>query len=148
MQLNWVEAGGGRIALSHRPRLRAIRHFQDQGCNCLVTLLSEKEGAPEIGKLAVEAGLRWIWIPLASGNPPPKIPEQLREILELLSQGASVLIHCSAGMHRTGMISLAILRKLGYSPEEAFQLISRMRVETHGALQQKHIDWANSTVNQ
>ena len=146
MKINWVPVRKGRLALGHRPKLRAIPFLPQEGCACVVTILSEKEGAPIIGNLVREAGMRWIWIPLASGHPPHKIPAELNELEEAIQNGASVFLHCSAGMHRTGMIALAVLRRMGYTEAQSLELIKAMRIETHAALSQKHMDWANSTV--
>jgi hypothetical protein len=134
------------MALGHRPKLRAIRYFPAEGCTCVVTLLSEKEGAKQIGDVVRECGVRWIWVALASGNPPKKIPDGLREIEEALQGGFSVFLHCSAGMHRTGMIAFAVLRRLGYTETQSLELIRAMRIETHAALSEKHLDWGNSSL--
>ena len=146
MKINWVQIGKGRMALGHRPKLRAIPFLPAEGCGCVVTLLSEKEGALEIGSVVRESAIRWIWIPLATGNPPQKTPNELHEIEEAIHAGFSVFIHCSAGMHRTGMIALAVLRRIGYTEAQSLELIKAMRIETFAALNQKHIGWANSTV--
>lgn len=118
MQLNWAPIGKGRIALGHRPKLRALQYFPAAGCDLVVTVLSEKEGALEIGNLVHQSGMQWIWIPLASGNPPRNMPAELVEIEAALHGGASIFIHCSAGMHRTGMISFAVLRRMGNREDE------------------------------
>lgn len=147
MKLNWVPLGSGRMALGHRPKLRAIPYFSAAGCSCVVTILSEKEGATQIGQLVRESGMRWIWIPLASGNPPPRVPLlALNEIEAALQGDSSVFLHCSAGMHRTGMIAFAVLRRTGLTEAQSIELIKEMRIETQAALSQKHIDWGNSTV--
>ena len=146
MKLNWVPVARGRMSVGHRPKLRAIPYFPQEGCTCVVTLLSAKEEAEGIGALVRESGMRWIWIPLAGGNPPGSIPPGLDEIAEVLSAGFSVFVHCSAGMHRTGMIAFALLRRLGYTEKQSLELIQTMRIETRTALTQKHIDWGNAIV--
>ncbi len=135
------------MALGHRPKLRSIPYLPAEGCAFVVTLLSRKEGAVEIGSLVRDSGIQWIWIPLANGNPPPQtIPDGLNEVQAAIQAGASVFVHCSAGMHRTGMIAFAVLRRIGYSEVASLELIKAMRLETYAALTQKHIDWGNSTV--
>lgn len=50
-----------------------------------------------------------------------------REVCELLRSGAGVLVHCSAGLHRTGSFSYLVLRGLGCSAEQAKLWLSRLR---------------------
>lgn len=147
MKLSWVQVGNGRMAVSHRPRLRAIPFLPSDGCDCVVTLLSKKEGAEQIGSLVQESRMRWIWVPLPDGNPPRVFPNGIVQIENALHEGASVLIHCSAGMHRTGMIALSVLRRTGMTEEKALDLIQAMRKETHAALDTSRKEWANSTVH-
>ena len=51
-----------------------------------------------------------------------------RFTLEALRQpGARVLFHCAAGIHRSPMVLLAILRVLGHAHEEASEMIASVR---------------------
>src|SRR5687768_16721242 len=86
----------------------------------------KKEGAEQIGSLVQESRMRWIWVPLPDGNPPRVFPNGIVQIENALHEGASVLIHCSAGMHRTGMIALSVLRRTGMTEEKALDLIQAM----------------------
>ncbi len=40
------------------------------------------------------------------------------------------MLHCAAGIHRTGTMAYTILRMSGYSPAEAYELLGTMREET------------------
>jgi protein-tyrosine phosphatase len=42
-------------------------------------------------------------------------------------QGGRVFIHCAAGVHRAPMMTLAILRSMGWGLEEAKQMIQKRR---------------------
>ena len=146
----WAAVPPGRLALWHRPKLRAIRYLARAGCDRIVTLLSEGEGAQEIGRAVAEAGLAWSWIPLAGGRPPEgKADRRVREELQLLlgrfDAGESLLIHCSAGMHRTGMIGYALLRRRGFSGPEALGLIEALRPATRDGLTPARLAWGEGT---
>lgn len=138
--LHWVSVGGGRLALTHRPKLRGMSDLRAEGCVRLVTLLAPREGAERIGALAREAGLAWTWLPLANGQPPTgeeawrAIERGLATLAAHLRQGESLALHCSAGIHRTGMIAYALLRTLGNTPEQALDAIERMRPVTRAGL--------------
>lgn len=144
MKLNWIPLGKGRMALGHRPKLRAIPHFPAAGCDCFVTLLSEKEGATQIGSLVRENGMRWIWIPLASGNPPRTVPVGVDNIQVALQSGFSAFSALFGRNAPHRQIAFAVLRRMGYLETQCIEWIKEMRVETHTALSRKHIDWGNS----
>jgi protein tyrosine phosphatase (PTP) superfamily phosphohydrolase (DUF442 family) len=146
--INWVEVSPGRIALSHRPKLRDMPGLIGLGCQRVVTLLSHREGAPQIGKAVQAAGLAWTWLPVAHGKPPEGDEDQLlrRGLPELsgyLDAGSSLLVHCSAGIHRTGMVAYALLRWRGLPGSEALELIERMRPVTRAGLRAQHLVWGD-----
>ncbi len=138
--LRWVSVGAGRLALTHRPKLRALPQFRAEGCVRLVTLLSAREGAERIGELAREAGLAWTWLPLENARPPTapavwrQIEQGLAALIADLGAGESIALHCSAGIHRTGMIAYALLCALGDTPEQALAAIEQMRPVTRAGI--------------
>lgn len=121
------------------------------GVERVVTLLSEKEGGMIVGLAVQETGLKWSWLPLRNGHyPQGDADKMLRAALPVLShsldEGEAILIHCSAGMHRTGMLAFALLRWRGCSEEQALELIEQMRVHTRTGIQKRQIAWGNRVV--
>merc|ERR1712203_907160 len=58
-----------------------------------------------------------------------------KELLPLLFRaGERVVVHCSAGMHRTGSVVYMALRLSGLDPGAALAAVEEMRPATHGAL--------------
>lgn len=151
LSLRWVPIGSGQLALSHRPGQRDLVRLAELGCQRVVTLLSEREGALSV-QMAIEAqGLQWTWLPLNNGKyPPPPDSERLRAALPSLSSyldaGEHVLIHCSAGIHRTGMVSYALLRWRGFTAPQTMELLSQLRAHTHAGIQPRQIAWAEDTM--
>ena len=47
-----------------------------------------------------------------------------------LRRGESVLLHCSAGLHRTGTVAYAVLRASGWGESDAARGLQLMRPET------------------
>ncbi len=144
-----MPAGTGRLSVWHRPRVRSIPQLPELGCRRLVTLLAAREGAEAIGSAAVAAGLLWTWLPLAGAAPPTGRPSEAaaRTIAELssrLDEGESILIHCSAGIHRTGMVAYALLRLRGASEAEALAEIERLRPVTRAGLSPAAVAWGNA----
>jgi hypothetical protein len=52
-----VDVAGGKLALTHRPRLADLERLRAGGVTHVVTLLSEREGALELGNAVTKAGL-------------------------------------------------------------------------------------------
>ncbi|GAA0854174.1 protein-tyrosine phosphatase family protein [Aliiglaciecola litoralis] len=138
----------GALAIGHRPRLKNISVYKELGVTHVWTLLSEKEGALEIKSASRKAGLEWIWLPLANGKPPeekmlPQITDSFSECKSYLNDNAKIYLHCSAGIHRTGMISYAFLRYLKISEQQAMSKLLRMRALTQGGVGHERLEWGN-----
>ena len=67
----------------------------------------------------------------------------IQEVYDAIQNKESVLVHCSAGLHRTGMFAYALLRKGYMSHENSLKLIAEMRQETFDALESKYIVFAD-----
>jgi protein-tyrosine phosphatase len=81
--------------------------------------------------LAKPYSIQVLWNPV-DDDFQPKPPEVFKKGVEFaisaLEQPESKLyIHCAAGVHRAPMMGLAVLRALGYSLEEAMEMIETRR---------------------
>ena len=149
----FVKVGNGRLALFHRPGHRTFPGLRTMGCTHVITLLKESEGAQNIGNQAMNAGLEWIWLPVPNGNHPEgevhkRIIQALPKLSQLLDDGKSILIHCSAGVHRTGTVAYGLLRWRGLSREQALMIIAQTRKETAEGMGEKRMRWGdeNATI--
>ena len=146
--VQWVSVGAGRLAVSNRPKLKAIAKLAAQGCRRIVTIQGRKEAPGQIERASKEAGIAWTWIEVGHGTYPKddadrRMRRGLAELVASLEAGESVLVHCSAGIHRTGMLVFAALRWLGLSQAEALDLIGTMRPETREGMRDEHVEWGN-----
>jgi hypothetical protein len=142
-----VSVGPGAIALTHRPKVRALPAMRAAGVTHLVTLLSWREGAPALGEAAQAAGLGWTWVELPNGQQPPPerreaIAAALAEVAALVDGGARVAVHCSAGIHRTGMFGYALLRTCGLEPAAARETLGALRAVTADGVGDERLAWA------
>src|SRR6185295_4277957 len=140
--------GPGALALTHRPKRTALPTWKAAGVTHVVTLLAEREGARDIGDAATRAGLEWIWVPIANAAVPDETETQrlvpaIDHIVGVLRQGGHVAIHCSAGIHRTGMFGYAVLRRLGLSRDEAHAKLGELRAVTAEGVGADRLGWGD-----
>jgi protein-tyrosine phosphatase len=152
-KLRMVDIAGGKISVGPRPRLKLLKEFKQSGISHIWTLLSEHEGATDIEKAARKNALQWVWLPLANGKPPEQtsldeIQQCFAQCQRLLSEGAQIYLHCSAGIHRTGMIAYAFCRFLGLSRAEALHIVEQLRTVTAEGVTEHRLAWGDSNFGQ
>lgn len=147
----WIPLAPGRLNVRGRPSHKALPGLRADGCTHIVTLLSEREGAPALGEAVTAAGMQWVWLPLPNGTPPTgdasaRAADRIRELSALIDAGGSLLIHCAAGIHRTGMIAYALLRWRGLAPDVTLKQLGVMRAHTRDGVAPKHLAWGDALV--
>lgn len=147
--MDWVPVNKGHLAIGHRPSAKLVSDLKLQNATHILTLLSEHEGALLIRSTTIQQQMEWLWFPMESAKPPTE--EQLTvlaqifvEMNEILNNGGNIYLHCSAGIHRTGMISYAFLRFIGNEHEEAIQLLQALRTVTGDGVGEERVAWGNS----
>eukprot|EP00756_Hemistasia_phaeocysticola_P064190 Hpha_TRINITY_DN7590_c0_g1::TRINITY_DN7590_c0_g1_i1::g.18823::m.18823 len=137
---------GGQLGLAGAPGMRAVPAWLREA-DVIVTLLTEKEmegrklsfahpGEGEGEPAAASAPLaRWARHPIP--NAKFEAEEEIRMLLaaaetvvQALLDGLRVLVHCSAGLHRTGATAYAALRLAGLEHEAVLQAIGAAREQT------------------
>jgi hypothetical protein len=147
--LTFVPLSAGALAIGHRPRVRGMARLKAEGVTHVVTALSEPEGPGPIGRAVRNAGLTWIWIPLGStkvlpARARPDLVAKVDEIVEALDGGARVYLHCAAGIHRTGMLSAALMFRLGHDETFVRGALATLRTVTAEGVGEPRFDWAKS----
>jgi protein-tyrosine phosphatase len=81
--------------------------------------------------LAEPYGVKVLWNPTDDdfrAKPPELLRRGVEFALEALDDAESrVFIHCAAGVHRAPMMALAVLRALGFSLDDAMEMIQSRR---------------------
>jgi len=144
-----VELGAGRLGLWARPSLSRLSEWKAKGLTTVLTLLSTAEEAQRVGAAVVNAGLIWHWFEQANGQNllVPQRFELLRKLQEVnreIDAGSWVLIHCAAGMHRTGMAAYALLRLRGLDRDTALDLMQQMRPVTREGVGETRLGWVET----
>lgn len=149
IDLHWVAAGGGHLAIGHKPGSKVpCSSLKAQGATAVLTLLHQNEGAEAIGSQVQHQQLEWIWFPFSASHPHQgEALLQVAGLYSLLQQrlqaGGKVYIHCSAGIHRTGMITVGLLRFLGYDSPTSINLLTHLRPVTAQQVGADRLLWAD-----
>jgi protein-tyrosine phosphatase len=115
---------------------RDLAAMQEWGATGVVTLNEADEleslGLGELGVLLLEAGFWWRHLPIVDMNVPvPPFEDNWRvegqQIAASIAAGERVILHCLAGLGRTGMIAARLLVDMGMTPEQAIVEVRRQR---------------------
>jgi protein-tyrosine phosphatase len=118
--------------------LQAIR---DWGARALVSLIEGHEfdllGVPDLPAKVRALGIIWIHLPIVDLEVPDWRFEEKWEkagtkLSSILGNGGRIVLHCRAGLGRTGTIAARLLVEFGITPREA---IAKVRQARPGAIQ-------------
>jgi hypothetical protein len=144
-RLTWRPFFGGHLALGHKPGKRLRSELEATDCTLVVSLLSSTESdateGPDRARLRLE------------GARPPGV-ERDQEVRALfnrvtaeLLRGGKVFVHCSAGLHRTGMIAYAYFRHRGLTAEKAKDAVHELRELTASEMTTERCVWGDRFAN-
>ena len=87
---------------------------------------------------------RWLNLPMPNfGVPeePAAFRREVQQIAAALRHGDAVLLHCAAGMGRTGSTAACVLKALGLPTEEALQRVRDAGSNPQNAQQSGLVEW-------
>ncbi len=152
-ELYLMPVGRGRLAIGHKPGGKiTFDGMRIAGVSTIVTLLQENEGAEQIGFATKKAKMNWIGFPFSASKPhvgedKEKVKKLYAQLSELLDEGETIYIHCSAGIHRTGMISYGLLRYLGHDSVKATVMLKQLREVTADQVGEERLVWGDDFGN-
>lgn len=115
----------------------------------VLTLVEDFEfarlGVPTFRTAVLERSLEWRHLPIPDAGVPDASFEGAwrsvgEEVRAALRRGGRVLLHCRAGLGRTGMLAARILTELGMEPKAAIRAVRAARPGTiETAAQERHV---------
>lgn len=128
--------GGGKIGLSPFPKIHELQDFKIWRAKYLVTLVEAQElaflGIRDMRKQAEQVGLDWHHLPVGDMAAPDAAFEAGWAksgplFRKTLLGGGRLVVHCRAGLGRTGMVGARLLVELGVAPDAAIAAIRKAR---------------------
>jgi ADP-ribosyl-[dinitrogen reductase] hydrolase len=145
----------GSVAL--RSLAQDLHALQQWGASAVLSLVQAHEfaalGVSEFERTLAAAGLNWWHVPIADMHTPDAATREAwrltqPQLLLRLQRGERVLVHCAAGLGRTGMlVGRLLVDHGGLQPDEAIALVRRTRpgtIETEAQAQFVRTGWTPS----
>jgi len=113
---------------------------------CLTPRSEMQELSPVYAAAVTRGGAAYEWMHLPMPNfGVPEDPHAFRRgvarIAQVLSNGQSVMMHCAAGMGRTGSAAACVLKALGLDTGEALQRVRQAGSNPQNAEQSGFVEW-------
>lgn len=125
------------LKIGPKPTIKTIDLLEQ---DVFFNLQKPSEHPDVIEKLVVSKGREFRNFPLSARNnfrntsPASSFIAAAREVREYLASGQTVYLHCNEGIHRTSMVTLAIVLDFEREIENALKIIREMREECFLAL--------------
>lgn len=87
---------------------------------------------------------RWLNVPMPNFGVPedgPGFRRDVQQIADALKRGDAVMLHCAAGIGRTGSTAACVLKALGLGTEEALQRVRDAGSNPQNAQQSGLVEW-------
>ena len=148
------EGVAGSLWLSAMPgRFGSWREFERQAkasrlamVVCLTPRDEIEELSPDYAAAVLRGGTgyEWMHLPVPNFGVPPEA-KRFREAIERIANrvraGGAVLLHCAAGMGRTGSAAACVLKALGVSTNEALERVRAAGSNPQNAEQSGFVEW-------
>jgi hypothetical protein len=124
---------GCRVTAAGAPSRARLERWARNGVTDVVTLQRADEMASWLPSACSTLGIAWHHLPLSgrrlAGPSDMASVEKLGDLPEL-GTDRRIVLHCAAGMHRTGLCLYLLLRRAGAASDEALAMVEQARPVT------------------
>ncbi|ALM91684.1 hypothetical protein AOR13_2680 [Alteromonas stellipolaris LMG 21856] len=145
--LAWFSLSAGKICLGQKPTSDTYARLKGLGVTHLATVQTGEEDAPIIRDGAKAAGLEWIWLPFL--HPSAESPtddvhlhQYLHELSQMLTEGASVYLHCDGSQHRCSLLFYALCHYCRVPSNSAYSALHSFGANSANGLSRGELQWA------
>ena len=154
--IKFTNIGNNMLTIWHRPKLAHFHHLKELiGITCIVTCQAIREIPEDIQQGCSLAGITWVYVEMNGANKPllkrkeilTVVATGLHKVMLLMNESNhKILVHCAAGIHRTGTFAYSLLRLNGFSSEESMNKLKEMREVTYKEVGQWRIELAENSI--
>lgn len=113
---------------------------------CLTPLTELEALSPSYHAAVVQGTLpfRWLHVPMRNFGLPEDAAafrDRIHEVAQALRAGDAVMLHCAAGLGRTGTTAACVLKALGVQAQEAMQRVRDAGSNPQNAHQSGLVTW-------
>ena len=150
--LGSMPIGDSTLLLFNRPSKKTLPLLkQIRSVSLVVSVQGKPEKPEEVKKLCEDNDVKHFWMQLAGANETllafeeedglglTTLRSEVQQVIDKVTENKEVVVvHCAAGIHRTGIIGYTLLRVLGdLGEKEAYEALGKMRKETYNGVE----DW-------
>ena len=143
----WFSLKAGKICLGKKPAADTYSALKGLGVTHVATVQTGEEQAPNIRDSAIENGLEWLWVPFS--HPSSQSPTDdvhlhhyLHELSKMLSEGASIYLHCDGSQHRCSLLFYALCHYVGIPSNSAYNALHSFGRNAANNLSRSELTWA------
>lgn len=147
------------ITCHGKPKKRDINFLSEMyNLNYVITLLHNDELPNQVRNMCLKRkGIKWNHIPLLGAKSEYFQSKETSELIkkniliiidEMKNKPLTIYIHCSAGIHRTGVVLYTLLRLTGETEQSAMEAIKIIREETYNNCGAHRIKYAEDNIVQ
>lgn len=116
-----------------------LTRISDWGASIIVSLIEPHEftllDVEALPDMVADLGMQWRHRPIPDRHPPQQQfmltwPSLKGELIDELSSGKNIFIHCMGGLGRTGVVAAMLLIEAGYSAKQAISAVRTSRPHT------------------
>lgn len=142
-----IRLKSGNVSLGPSPSATVLASLRNTGVTHIVTTLTQQEDAHRLGALAEQAGLTWTWMPFtetieSNVQEQAFLQQYLLELVQRLSEGQWLYLHCDEGMTRCQLLLVALCHACGMPSSSTYNALHSINRQQTNQLPRAALHWA------